>query len=231
MKTEGSFCCNKSPPLVLVTSQIKTGLTHSIHVSIKSILILFCSVCVGIFLLTLPIKILCNCIISLLISTCSANLIMLIILLLMMILKILASLSYGILTYTSRWVAFLLFCQEGPVCPLTGYPDRGLRYFSQSLQTSCVTCWITSQQFPSTSSPLHFALITVTFSTKYSEVLAAPVDKRHRSCWRQHGDWPVSDVHDYVGSLKISRTSESRTSQTYFNYKTPTWRQKLKNCQ
>jgi hypothetical protein len=53
----------------------------------------------------------------------------LMILLLIMILKVIASLSYGILTYTSRWVALLLCHHEGPVFesyPLTGYPDRSL---------------------------------------------------------------------------------------------------------
>jgi hypothetical protein len=37
------------------------------------------------------------------------------ILLMMMILKVMASLSYGILTYTSRWIALLLCHHEGPV--------------------------------------------------------------------------------------------------------------------
>ena len=39
----------------------------------------------------------------------------LVILLLMMILKVIASVSYGILTYTSRWVALLLYHHEDPL--------------------------------------------------------------------------------------------------------------------
>ena len=45
----------------------------------------------------------------------SYHLAVLMILLLMMILKVIASFSYGILTYTSRWIALFLCHHEGPI--------------------------------------------------------------------------------------------------------------------
>ena len=118
MKPEGSFCASKSPPLVLVTSKIKTDMAQSILVSIKIHfnIILHC-MCMSLhfslvkqnfvqfYQLPVDFYMLCP----------SYHVTILMILLLMMILKVIASLSYGILTYTSRWVALLLCHHEGPV--------------------------------------------------------------------------------------------------------------------